>query len=590
MLIESGTFTATLIEIPQEKPNSYKSLLKTIAVIRNDTVNPANETMLVYFEKNEKVKALNAGEIILFKQKPQLVKNNGNPFEFDYKKYLERKRIYRQVYLSDEDWIESSESQLLPSLIAEQTRGKLLQIYRNQPIDSTELEILSALTLGYKRDLDPDTKRVFSSAGAMHVLAVSGLHVGIIFWLISLLFGFLRKFRNGRIFFVFIVLDILWAYAFITGLSPSVVRATLMFSIFLIGENLNRKANVYNSLAASAFVILLINPNNIFEIGFQLSYSAVFTIVFLQPKLAKYINSTKRIPNFFLTLFTVSLAAQIGTIPFTLYYFGRFPIYFWLTNTLMIPAVMVLIPMGMALLLLSKIQLLAAILSWCINYLIKFIYQFLSFIENLPYSVMHLSISSLQFLFFSIMLLMGFIFLQSKRGFYLKLSLILFIFVISTSLIANIQCSKSNEIIVYNSSGNTVIQLRNGFNNYVVSEKMINRDDYILREINAATEKFNLNPPVFLNSTDTFSNNAVIIKNRIIFFAGKTILFNHNLNSTNNNISPDFWINPVYNADCETRLERTQIVFTNIRYKPDFNPDIYRIHNTVLKGAFRKIW
>jgi competence protein ComEC len=120
-------------------------------------------------------------------------------------------------------------------------------------------------------------------------LAVSGLHVGIVFWLIALVFGFLQKQKSGRIFFMILSVSILWFYAFITGLSPSVMRASAMFSIVVIGENLHRKSNIYNSLAASAFILLLINPNNLYDIGFQLSYSAVFGIVFLQPKLEKLI-------------------------------------------------------------------------------------------------------------------------------------------------------------------------------------------------------------------------------------------------------------------------------------------------------------
>ena len=286
---EKGNFTAVILETPQEKPNSWKSVIRINAAINNDTINSTNELVIAYFAKEEKAPDLKAGDIILFSSSPQSITNNNNPHEFDYKKYLEQKRIYRQVYLPADDWTKTNKSAVSIICRAEQIRENLLRIYRSQPIDDTEYEILSALTLGYKRELDPETKRVFSASGASHVLAVSGLHVGIVFWVIMLVFGFLQKQKTGRIFFMILSVSILWFYAFITGLSPSVMRASAMFSIVVIGENLLRKSNIYNSLAASAFILLLINPNNLYDIGFQLSYSAVFGIVFLQPKLEKLI-------------------------------------------------------------------------------------------------------------------------------------------------------------------------------------------------------------------------------------------------------------------------------------------------------------
>lgn len=178
---EKGIYTATIVETPLEKANSWKSIAKIEEVSHSDTVFLINETVIVYFAKNDLIKELQAGDVIVFDTPPQQVENKNNPYEFDYKKYLERNRIYRQVYLSTEHWEKTGEKNLTLICKAELMREKLLQIYRKQALDENELEILSALTLGYKRELDPETKRIFTSSGTMHVLAVSGLHIAIVF-------------------------------------------------------------------------------------------------------------------------------------------------------------------------------------------------------------------------------------------------------------------------------------------------------------------------------------------------------------------------------------------------------------------------
>ncbi len=589
--IESERFVATVLEVPQEKTKSFKSLLKITGFTTKDSLILTNEKVLAYFEKNSFSEQLQSGDIILCKQHPNIIRNNGNPFEFDYKQYLERQKIYRQVYLSSENWIKTGKSDFSLITRAEQIREKLLGIYRNQPIDKKELEILSALTLGYKRELDPETRRVFSSAGAMHVLAVSGLHVGIIFWIISILFGFLRKRKSGRLIFMCFAILVLWIYAFITGLSPSVMRAATMFSIYIIGENIQRRTNIYNSLAASALILLLINPNNIFETGFQLSYSAVFGIVFLQPKMESLIKVNNRILQFFRTLLTVSIAAQIATFPFILYYFGQFPTYFWITNIIMIPAVMILIPMGIALLFFSQIPLISGILSISINFLIKAVYFFLAFIEELPFSILQISsIGYIQFISIILTLFFFFIFLENNYLRYLKYSLLSLLFLFGTLFYFNMLRSNSKEIIVYNSTGNTAVHLINGKLNYLISEVEINPEDYVERDISATTRSLNLNNPVYLTISDSFSDKNIFIRNGLVFFEGKTIIFNKGVINLPYELSPDYFINPVKFDFSNEASTKNRVIITNKRFNPQQTPINIQFHNTFLNGSFRKKW
>jgi competence protein ComEC len=587
---DRGYFIATVLETPQEKPNSWKSVVQIEANLYSDSVKPTSELVMVYFAKNGKVSKLESGDIILFNSVPQPITNNNNPYEFDYKKYLEQKRIYRQVYLTEDKWIKTNKTKFSIVCQAERIRENLLEIYREQPIDETEFEILSALTLGYKRELDPETKRIFSSSGAMHVLAVSGLHVGIIFLAITLMFGFLRKYKSGRLLFIIVTISILWFYAIITGLSPSVMRASAMFSIFVIGQNLNRKPNIYNSLAASAFFLLLINPNNLFDAGFQLSYSAVFGIVFLQPKLEKLLAVKNRALKYLWQLITVSIAAQFATFPITIYYFGQFPVYFWLANTFVIPAVMFLVPFGILLLFISKIHFLANILAFTLNFTIKTIYFLLSFIEQLPYSVFDTSVNKVQFIFILTIVCALFIFIRDYKKIYLHTTLFFTLLLSLNALITEINRLNYNELIVYNTPKNLSIHLIHRKRNYIITEEKINKDEMHFFPGITTARKLGLNNPVFLTTSDNFDDGKILLKNGFVFFEGKTIVLRKNLKDINKTLLPDFIINPTNPENYNYSENPKTTVISNKRYIETEVVKTAKIHLITLQGAFRKKW
>ena len=588
--IDDGIYVATVIEKPQEKEKSYKSVIKLSIVKTSSEIISANEKVLVYFEKQIDAKQLQPGNIIVFSASPQLIKNYGNPFEFDYKKYLERKKIYRQLYLSTDNW-ELSSNKPIPTLTirAEQFREKLLGIYRNQNFGSKELEILSALTLGYKLNLDRETKRVFSAAGAMHVLAVSGLHVGIVFWVISMLFGFLRKQKTGRIIFVIISILLLWTYALITGLSPSVMRASTMFTIFVIGENINRKPSSYNSLAASAMLLLLLNPNNLFEVSFQLSYSAVFGILFLQPKLSKLVTVTNKIVKIFWVLLTISIAAQIATFPITSFYFNQFPTYFWITNLIIIPAVMVLIPLGMALLVFANISVISTIISAVIQFTIKWIYIIISQIEQFPYSVHEISVLPIQLFFLVGILFAFYLFLNSKKIKYLKVSMVFALFIALSSFAFNLIQNKVTEIIVYNNPKNATIQLIKGKTNFIICEDKTEFTGSFEIHRNSNL-RLKLEKPKVFCLKDTIHNNFLTLKNGVLIFEGKTILFNKDFYDFKKAISVDLIINPKNINGIEKLVSNNTSIITTKRFYGANNSNSDRFYQISNRGAFIKEW
>ncbi len=585
---ENSTCSGIIMEKPQEKQNSYKTLVQLNAYKKNDSIIKTKEKILVYFEKTEKPQKLAPGDVILIHSPIQEVKNFGNPYEFDYKTYLKHKRIYRQTYLSDTNWQTTNYQTKNIHIISEQLRDKLLHIYRNQNLGENETEILSALTLGYKRDLDPETKQVFSAAGAMHVLAVSGLHVGIIFIVFTFVFQFLRKSKTGRIVFVITSICLLWSYAFITGLSPSVLRASTMFSLLIIAININRRPNIYNTLASSAMLLLLINPNNLFEVGFQLSYAAVFGIVFLQPRLKRFWQAPNKILDFFWSLLTVSVAAQIATFPLTAFYFNQFPTFFWLTNIIVIPAVTILIPLGILLLSISTVPFLSSGVTFLIKAIINTIYSLLCFIEKLPGSTLDIVINQGELWLLAAVLVCVFIFIRNLKIYYLKTALFLMLFMFTSFLYSTTKQNRINELIVYNNSDNITIQLISGHRNYIICEDTLIQNRFLLQQTQNVTRKFRLKQPVLLQFKHSFQDEYLKLTNNLLYFNGKTLWINQGKKQMKKPFSPDFTIikydskNTGYSENTNTQFISTNYVNTKQTNK--------KIHSLKTDGAFTTRW
>ncbi|NJO90405.1 MAG: ComEC/Rec2 family competence protein, partial [Chloroflexia bacterium] len=222
-------------------------------------------------------------------------------------------------------------------------RSSILSVYQSSGIQGDEFAILAALTLGVKDYLSDEIVEAYSDSGAMHVLAVSGLHVGILMAMLNMIFSFFWKRKKLLVLKSIIILVFLWLFALITGLAPSVTRSALMFSFFILSKNSGKRPSSYNSLAAAAFIILLFNPNALFHVGFQLSFLAVISILLFQQKLYRTIDIKNKYLDYFWQLTTVSLAAQIGTTPISIFYFHQFPIYALLTNIIVIPAAAIIL-------------------------------------------------------------------------------------------------------------------------------------------------------------------------------------------------------------------------------------------------------
>jgi competence protein ComEC len=403
-------YVARVYDAPTERTNSIRAVL-SLEYQFGDSLpsRPVTGKVMAYFPKSDSAFALHYGDLIAIPAPIRELSPPLNPEEFDYRAYLMRKGITGQAYLRDEDWIDLQTNNANPLYaFSYRFRDVLLASLQRSGVKNDEFGVAAAILLGYDDKLADEVRKNYVAAGSMHILCVSGMHVGIIYLLASFLLGFLNRKKWQKTLKQILLLALIWLYAFIAGLSPSILRSALMISFVIIGEMIHRKGFIINSIAASAFILLCVNPYNMFEIGFLLSYSAVIGIVVLQKPIYNLMYVKNKVLDRAWEITAVALAAQIGTIPFTLFYFNQFTTYFWLSNLFMSPISFIVIISGMVLLLVSWIpyvNVLVGYLVWGAVYVMNAI---VSWIERLPFSIVKgLYVSEFEF----VMLLLAFILL-----------------------------------------------------------------------------------------------------------------------------------------------------------------------------------
>lgn len=388
-----------------------------------------------------------------------------NPDEFNYKLYLARKNIFAHAFVSSENIYEVGEKPGNPLLnIAYKVRTSSSTMISDFIPGPQEAAVLNALLIGVKDYLDTEIKEAYSAAGAMHVLAVSGLHVGIVYLLISLVFGQLKRTAPGKVLFVVISLSIIWCYALITGFSPSVMRASTMFSVIILAESSNRKNNIFNSLGLAAFILLLYNPYFVFEVGFQLSFIAVVGIVMLQPPIYRLWNPPNKLFDYLWAIISVSIAAQIVTFPLSILYFHQFPTYFLLSNIIVIPASMVMLSTGLFMLAIGSFSTIAGeTIGFLLGGFVEWINWLILWIRNFPFpTVDWLYLSGLSVLLLYLFMIYFFLGLKNYHFRALVFAFLCLILLIGNFHMEDYQSSQQERVVVYHSSDGVAIDLING--------------------------------------------------------------------------------------------------------------------------------
>jgi len=343
---------------------------------------------IIYFKKDSLSKKLEVGDRCMASMVLEHIKGPSNPGAFDYAQYISRSDIYFSAYLPTQKWrIQQKEEGFNILRVLNSFKKEIEKSMTEVGVTKEAHSVISALTLGDKQELNPELKMAYSKAGVLHILAVSGLHVGIFYLVINFLLGFLDKFKKGKYIKALGVILFLWGYAMLTGMSPSVIRAATMFSFVIVGSALSKHTNIYNTLCVSAFFLLLFQPNLLFNVGFLLSYTAVFGIVYLYP----LIYNLWKVPNWALdkvwVLASVSLAAQIATFPLSLHFFHQFPNYFLLANLVVVPLATGIIYLALVLFAILPFEILSKPMAVVVSYLVEMLNSFVGWIEGLPFSV-----------------------------------------------------------------------------------------------------------------------------------------------------------------------------------------------------------
>lgn len=341
-----AVYRVCIREHPEERERSILCRVVLLGEVEQDAVTgcPRNHLFLAYFPKDSATATLRSGDELLVSTRLVPPANNDNPDEFDYARYLRRKGYSGTAYVADGHWRKTGHNaSRTVSQVALDYRAKVVGLYRSLGFEADELAVLSALTVGDKEELSDDIVETYSVSGASHVLALSGLHIGFLYALLLFVLRPLwRRWRRLKPLLLLLLVLFLVSFAFFTGLSSSVVRSVVMFSLLAFAGLQPEKPLTLNTLAATAFLMLLCKPAWLFDVGFQLSFSAVTAIVLVQPKL----YALWKVDNCFLRylwgLMTVSVAAQLGTAPLVIVYFSRFSTHFLLTNLWVIPMVSVM--------------------------------------------------------------------------------------------------------------------------------------------------------------------------------------------------------------------------------------------------------
>ncbi|MEI8052945.1 MAG: ComEC/Rec2 family competence protein [Bacteroidota bacterium] len=436
-----------------EKKQSFTTIASVKAIVRSGKrINVKGKLNLIFRKENNKI-SIHYGDLILIKKNIQLIKNSGNPGAFDNKRYQAFQQIYHQVYLNEKDFtdLKINESNTFKRVIFSLKEKTLDVLKKNISVKDGLLGISEALLIGYKNDLDKDIVSAYSKTGVVHIIAISGLHLGLIYMLLLWILQRMPFIKRNKIIKAFILIICLWVFSLMTGASASVLRSAVMFTCIITGETINRKSSISNSLAASAFILLCYNPYFLWDVGFQLSYFAIIGIVWLQKPILHLFDFKKYLPLKIWEMAAITLAAQVITFPVCIYYFHQFPNYFLLSNLIAVPLSTIILFAEILMIALSSFNLLASYIGKFTEQLISIMNEWILFISKLPFSITENIYADLQttIILYVLVILLS-IALVKKNKLYFKWTLLFIILFTATHTIAAFKLNHQKKIIVYN--------------------------------------------------------------------------------------------------------------------------------------------
>jgi competence protein ComEC len=461
-----------------ERPNTFRLVLNLKKMgTAADSMHDCTGNVLIYIRKDSSEKRTpQYGDLIVLKSDVNPVAPTKNPDAFDFQKYLHRQNIHYQAFTTIDNIEILAQNRGNPiQQLGLDAQKRLLALLQKHLTTEREFAVGSALLLGYRDAVSEDVRNAYVQTGSMHILAVSGMHILLIYNGLQFIF---RTYKSGNRRFrwtqAILGLSLIWLFALITGLSASVLRAAVMASFLAIGHTINRRGNTYNILAASAFFLLLWNPMFLFDVGFQLSYFAVIGIVYFYPKIQKLVISKHKIVNRTWDALAMGFAAQLVVTPLSLYYFHQFPTYFWLAGLLAIPVSNGALYIGIILFFFDWLPYVGYILGKILFGLLFLMNEIIFLIQRFPLAVVeNLSMSLVAvFLFYAALVHIAFTIQSRKlRGFFTPLS----IFVVLSCFYAfsTIESRQQKRIVIYHVFKNSLIDFIDGEKCFSFTKKVV---------------------------------------------------------------------------------------------------------------------
>jgi len=568
-----------------EKERSFKTPAYVIAVKQKGTWIATSGKVMCYFGKDSISQNIRYGDCLVLKTKFTAIKPPQNPSEFDYKRFLSFHNIFHQTYAPSGSWIPTGMNRGNRIIsISISMREYLLNIYKENNITGDEYAVGSALVLGYTDKLDEDLISAYASSGALHVLSVSGLHVGIVYIIFNYLLIFLDKFRSGRFIKMILLLLILWFYALLTGLSPSVLRSAAMFSFVVIASSRRYNINIFNTLAVSCFVLLLYSPYLLMDVGFQLSYLAVLGIVTLQPRIYELWKPNSWLADQAWIITSVSAAAQLTTFPLGLLYFHQFPNYFLLSNLIVIPVSTLILGYGLLLFILGKISAIGLPCGKLFSGLVWFLNESVRITDQAPGALTQgISISILEtcLIYTLIILLCIFLYNKQVRLLFSFLATLTLLFALKALEVNTSQ--KQKAFIVYNIPKTSAYDFINGNQTLFLGDSSILQNKSrmafhvknnwwkrnIIRQELYKTEKLNV-----------FYKSYICIRNNLIQFNNKRIAI------ISSALKPNLSVNQRLRVDLIVLSKNPEVKMKDLKKLYDFKTVIFDASN--LEWRIRK--
>jgi len=546
-----------------------------VGYIKNRLQYPLTGKVLVHLALDSNSNKLLPGDFIEVNSILNSIHSLGNPNEFDYSKYLKNKQIVAQFFLTSNTRWNKYKSSFPLNRYSTIIRNRCLDIFKRSGLQSNNLFIASALTFGYKNDLNTFVKNIFSRTGAMHVLAVSGLHVGIIFLIVNSMISLLKiPFRYDWLGHFFILL-IIWSYALITGLSPSILRATTMMSFFIIARVFNKHTSIYNVLFSSVFFLLFVNPFLIIDVGFQLSILAVFGILFFYPKIYNLINVKHYILKKIWAISSVSLAAQLTTFPISIFYFHQFPNLFLLSNIFVIPLVFILLIVGLFTIVLSFNNSILILWGKLFSFLLSVLMSFLTTIESISFSTTKGLFISAEETLLAYLAILFMVLYHKKRYFFLKITCFSIVFLlICLDLKEDYTIQNQKKVVIYNIPNHFALDLMAGNNHYFIADDDFLKNENLFHQYVINNWNFNDLAPPKLLSLNKLNSKTIKWENITIAFVDENWNFNNHIdlaiiNEIPNNINQLFsdsnTLKVVKNSKCLKNRKKIehQLIYEN---------------------------